>query len=101
MGKNNIRLNYFIIVGKIVIKIDERGRIYIPKKYIHKVPNEFYIVEMDKGRFLVPIPKNPLEELEKIGVDIPNISLSELKKEILKQTDEEDVSTCKFSTDMG
>lgn len=82
-------MNYFIVVGKIVIISDERGRIYIPKKYIHKVPNEFYIVEMDKGRLLVPIPKNPLEELEKIGVDIPDLSLSDIKEEILKQVDEE------------
>ena len=46
-------------------------------------------MEIDNRRLLVPIPKNALEELEKIGVDIPDLSLSESKEEILKQADEE------------
>ena len=69
----------------MIIKTDDRGRIYIPKKYLQKLPGEFYLVETSNGLLLVPIPKDAVEELEKIGVNMPDISLSELKEEILKQ----------------
>lgn len=76
-------------MGKMIIKSDERGRIYIPKKYLRKLPGEFYLVETANGLLLVPIPKNAVEELEKIGVNMPDLSLSELREEILKQAAEE------------
>jgi len=75
----------------MIIKSDERGRIYIPKKYLHKLPGEFYLVETANGLLLVPIPHDAVEELEKIGVNMPDLSLSELKKEILKQAAEETI----------
>ncbi len=68
----------------MLAKIDSKGRLYIPKKIRKKLGNEVYLVEMDDGIIVIPKPKDPLKELEEIGKSLPDKSIEELKKEILR-----------------
>lgn len=74
----------YISGGKMLAKIDSKGRLYIPKKIRKKLGNEVYLVEMDDGIIVIPKPKDPLKELEEIGKSLPDKSIEELKKEILR-----------------
>lgn len=73
----------------MMLKCDERGRIYLPKHIREKFGEEFYLVETKEGIHLIPIPANPVEDLEKIGKKLPEKSIKELKEDILKQAAEE------------
>lgn len=76
-------------VVKMMLKCDEKGRIYLPKHIREKLGKEFYLVETKEGIHLIPIPANPVEDLEKIGKKLPEKSIKELKEDILKQAMEE------------
>lgn len=78
-----------LIVVKMMLKCDERGRIYLPKHIREKLGEEFYLVETKEGIHLIPIPANPVEDLERIGKSLPKKSVKELKEDILKQAVEE------------
>ena len=64
------------------VKADERGRIALGAKMMHKYGKKFAVVGTPKEIVLVPIAKNPLEELNRLGKEagIDNYTLSELKK---------------------
>jgi AbrB family looped-hinge helix DNA binding protein len=76
-------------VGKMIVKCDERGRIYLPKSVREKLGKGFYLVEMKSGIHLIPVPDDPVKTLEEIGKKLPEKSLKELKKDIRKQAMEE------------
>ena len=61
---------------------DTRGRIVLGTKILHKYGKKFAVVGTPKEIVLVPISKNPLEELKRLGKDagIDNYTLKELKK---------------------
>ena len=61
---------------------DARGRIVLGTKILHKYGRKFAVVGTPKEIVLVPIAKNPLEELKKLGKEagIDNYTLTELKK---------------------
>jgi len=63
-------------------KVDERGRIYIPKSLRKKIGREVFVVEVKDGILLIPKPKDPVKVLEKIGKQLPEKSIEELRKEI-------------------
>jgi len=73
----------------MMLKCDERGRIYLPKDIREKLGKEFYLVETKAGIYLIPIPANPVKDLEEIGKKLPEKSIKELRKDILKQAMEE------------
>lgn len=61
---------------------DARGRIVLGTKILHKYGKKFAVVGTPKEIVLVPIAKNPLEELKRLGKEagIDNYTLAELKK---------------------
>jgi DNA-binding transcriptional regulator/RsmH inhibitor MraZ len=77
----------------MIAKCDEKGRLYIPKKYQSKINGEVYLVELKEGLMIIPVPKDPIAQLQSIGQSIPNITLSKMKaiineeamKEVTKQ----------------
>ncbi len=73
----------------MLARIDSKGRLYIPKKMREKLGSEVYLVEMRDRIIIIPKPKDPLKELEEIGRSLPEKSVEELKKEILRQAVEE------------
>jgi len=71
------------------VKVDERGRLYIPKSLRGKIGKEAYLVEVEDGILVIPKPEDPIKELEEIGKAIPDKPIDEIKKDILKQAMEE------------
>jgi len=69
----------------MLARIDSKGRLYIPKRLREKLGKEVYLVEIGGRIVIIPKPVDPLKELEKLGRDLPDISISELRKEIWKQ----------------
>ena len=61
---------------------DDRGRIILGTKILHKYGKKFAVVGTPKEIVLVPIAKDPLSELKKIGKEsgIDKYTISELKK---------------------
>jgi len=61
---------------------DNRGRIVLGTKFLHKYGKKFAIVGTPKEIVLVPIAKDPLAELRRLGKEagIDKYTLSELKK---------------------
>lgn len=61
---------------------DDRGRIVLGTKILHRYGRKFAVVGTPKEIVLVPVAKNPLEELKKLGKEagIDNYTLAELKK---------------------
>ena len=61
---------------------DERGRIVLGTKFLHKYGRKFAVIGTPKEIVLVPIAKNPVAELTKLGRDagIDKYALAELKK---------------------
>ncbi len=77
-------------------KCDDKGRIYIPKKFRSKIHNEVYIVELPEGLLIVPIPDDPLAVLESIGKNLPEKSIPEFR-EIIKEDAVKEISESKKS----
>ncbi len=61
---------------------DERGRIVLGTKFLHKYGKKFAVVGTPKEIVLVPIAKNPTAELTRLGKEagIDKYTLTELKK---------------------
>lgn len=71
---------------KETVVVDKQGRIYLPKKMKEEVGSKFFVVRIDKELLLVPVPLNPVKELERIGKSLPRKSVSKFRKEILEGT---------------
>jgi bifunctional DNA-binding transcriptional regulator/antitoxin component of YhaV-PrlF toxin-antitoxin module len=71
------------------VKVDERGRLYLPREFREKIGREVYLVDVKDGVLIIPKPTDPVKELEEIGSLIPERSIKELKKDILKMAEEE------------
>jgi bifunctional DNA-binding transcriptional regulator/antitoxin component of YhaV-PrlF toxin-antitoxin module len=63
-------------------KVDERGRVYIPKPLRKRISKEVFAVEVKGGILLVPKPQDPVKELEEIGRRLPEKSVKEFRREI-------------------
>ncbi|HMF32929.1 MAG TPA: hypothetical protein VKK79_16015 [Candidatus Lokiarchaeia archaeon] len=46
-------------------------------------------METPEGILLIPIPDDPVQELERLGEKLPPLTIKQLKEEITKQTLEE------------
>jgi len=76
---------------------DERGRIILGTKFLHKYGRKFAVVGTPKEIVLVPIAKDPLAELTKLGREsgIDKYSLIELKKMAREEAQKEAFSHIK------
>ncbi|MEX2684267.1 MAG: AbrB family transcriptional regulator [Candidatus Sigynarchaeota archaeon] len=78
-----------IISREMMTTCDDKGRVYIPKKYQDKLTKRVFIVKIQEGLLLVPVPDDPIATLEEIGKSLPAVTLKQLKMEIMKQANEE------------
>ena len=63
-------------------KVDDRGRVYLPKQVRGKVGREVFVIEVKDGILLIPKPNDPFRELEELGKKLPDRTVRELRKEI-------------------
>ena len=70
---------------------DDRGRIVLGAKLLEKYGKKFAIVNTPKEIVLIPIAKNPLAELLRIGKEsgIDKYALAELKKMAREEAEKE------------
>ncbi|WP_297091579.1 AbrB/MazE/SpoVT family DNA-binding domain-containing protein [Thermococcus sp.] len=73
----------------MLTRVDSKGRLYLPKAMREGLPDEVYLVKLDEGILIVPKPQEPLRELEELGKKLPDKTLHELKKEILREATKE------------
>ncbi|NJE47030.1 AbrB family transcriptional regulator [Thermococcus sp. GR7] len=71
----------------MLAKVDSKGRLYLPKELRKGLPREVYLVRVEEGILIIPKPEDPLKELEELGKDLPDTSIEELRKEILKEAE--------------
>jgi len=71
------------------VKVDDRGRLYLPKSIRERIGREVFVVEVKDGVLLIPKPSDPLKELEEIGRKLPDKSIKEFKREIEEAAMEE------------
>ena len=76
---------------------DDRGRIILGTKFLHKYGKKFAVVGTPKEIILVPIAKDPLAELTRLGKEagIDKYSLTELKKMAREEAQKEAFSRIK------
>ena len=76
---------------------DDRGRIVLGTKILHKYGKKFAVVGTSKEIVLVPIAKDPLVELTRLGKEtgIDKYSLTELKKMARQEAQKEAFSHIK------
>ena len=70
---------------------DDRGRIILGTKLLHKYGKKFAVVGTPKEIVLVPIAKDPIAELKRIGKEsgIDKYTLYELKKIASEEAEKE------------
>jgi hypothetical protein len=69
--------------GKMnLTKCDSKGRVYLKEEIRAKYGREFLILQTLKEIILLPVPENPIKDLEELGKMIPIKSLQEIKKKI-------------------
>ncbi len=73
---------------------DDRGRIVLGTKLLHKYGKKFAVVGTTKEIVLVPIAKDPIAELTRLGKEasIDNYTLKELKKIANEEAEKEALS---------
>ena len=76
---------------------DERGRIVFGTKFLGKYGKKFAVVSTPKEIVLVPIAKDPIAELQRLGKEagIDKYTISELKKMAKEEAKKEIVSSTK------
>ncbi len=71
------------------VKVDDRGRLYLPRRVREKIGKEVFVVEVKDGVLLIPKPSDPVREFEEIGKGFPDKLVKELRKEIEEAAVEE------------
>ena len=76
---------------------DDRGRIVLGTKILHKYGKKFAVVGTPKEIVLVPIPKDPVADLRRLGKEsgIDKYTLAELKKIAREEAEKEAFSGIK------
>jgi len=73
-------LNNFHYGGKMISKIDSKGRVYIPKSMRKKLTRDVYLVKTPEGILIIPKPKDPIKELKQIGKNFQKNQLRNSRK---------------------
>ena len=70
---------------------DERGRITLGSKIVDKHGDKFAVISHGKDVILVPIPKDPLAELRRLGKEagVDKYTLNELRKMAYEEAEKE------------
>ncbi len=71
----------------MLAKVDSKGRLYLPKELRKNLSQEVYLVRVEDCILIIPKPEDPLKELEELGKKLPNLTLEELKREIIKEAE--------------
>ena len=67
------------------MKVDaDDGRIYLPKETRDRMGTEFELIDRGDKIILLPVPDDPLEELQEEWKDVEK-SVKELKKQALEE----------------
>lgn len=62
------------------VRVDDRGRVTIPKEVRERYGEQYRLVELDSGIKLVPIPDDPVAELRAAASDeLRDASLEDLE----------------------
>lgn len=71
--------------------VDERGRITLGLKMVDKHGDKFAVISHGKEIVLVPIPKDPLAELRRLGKEagIDRYTIKELREMALQDAEKE------------
>ncbi len=77
--------------SKAVISCNDRGRVLLPQEVRKQYGNEFHLMRTLDELLLIPVSKNPFQELAALGrkSGITRLSLHRLKEEIRKQAEKE------------
>jgi bifunctional DNA-binding transcriptional regulator/antitoxin component of YhaV-PrlF toxin-antitoxin module len=86
MEKFEYFYNYNIAMEKTTVVMDKQGRIYLPRQIKKDLGRKFFVVKINKDIILVPVPSDPVKELERIGKGLPKKSIKRFRKEILEET---------------
>jgi len=74
----------------VLIKVDKKGRVYLPKEVRDKFKSEeFFLVTLPSGILLVPRVDDPLKALEEEGKKLPNVDIKVLRKVIREEAEKE------------
>ncbi len=68
-----------------IIRCDSKGRIYLAEEIRSFYGRKFVIVKAPKELILLPVPEDPVKDLEDIGQKLPAKSIEHLKEKILKR----------------
>ena len=70
---------------------DERGRVTLGSRILHKYGKKFAVVRSEKEIVLVPIVKDPIQRLGELGkeVGIGKYTLKELRKMAVEEAQKE------------
>jgi hypothetical protein len=63
-------------------RCDSKGRVYLKEEIRAKYGREFLMLQALEEIILLPVPENPMKDLEELGKMIPIKSLHEIKKKI-------------------
>lgn len=66
----------------VTAQCDKKGRLYLRESIRSTYGERFRIVEANDRLILIPIPEDPVAELERLGQPIRRLSLRSLKKSI-------------------
>jgi looped-hinge helix DNA binding domain, AbrB family len=74
----------------VLIKVDKKGRVYLPKEVREKFKSEeFFLVTLPSGILLVPRVDDPMKALEEEGKKLPNVDIKVLRKVIQEEAEKE------------
>ena len=71
---------------------DSKGRIYLTKSLRAKYGERFIIVKTRDGLLFLPVPADPIKDLEALGKPLQGFSLAALKQGVAEQAAEEAVA---------
>ena len=70
-------------------RCDTRGRVYLRETLRSKFGEVFIVVEAGQGVLLLPVPKDPLDDLATLGRSLRDVSLAQIKKRAIRRAQEE------------
>ena len=73
-------------------KCDSKGRVYLKEGLRSKYGEQFVVVEAPGEIVLLPVPEDPLAELEKMGKKLRGKSLKQIKRMIREEALKEALS---------
>lgn len=75
-----------------VSKCDSKGRLFLDSSVRSRYGERFFVVELPSEILLLPVPADPIPDLEEIGEAMADKSIHEIKKMIRRAAKEEALS---------